>query len=143
MRLYGELSNMLNIKNYSLLLDISPEFSLFDLKYMISFNYFVEFDNIALFDERSSTNLDITFIGEIKEEQRYEVKIRFGKVENLELFAGGGVIQLSGFEILDFRDRSWENIKFQVRDFENRDIDFYCNNIEILEVKESNFTDVT
>lgn len=132
---------MLNIKNDSLLLDVSPEFSLFDLKYMIHFNYFVEFDNIALFDERNDTNLDITFIAEVKEEQKYEVKIRFCKVENLELFAGGGVIQLSGFEILDFRDRSWETIKFQVRDFENENIDFYCNNIEILEVKESNFTD--
>ncbi|RAS80754.1 hypothetical protein A4U60_14340 [Priestia endophytica] len=67
--------------------------------------------------------------------------MNFYGVENFELFANGGAIQLSILEIIDIRDRSWENIKFQVRDRENEDIDFYCNSIKILDVKESEIID--
>ncbi|MFP5109532.1 hypothetical protein ACSU6B_22675 [Neobacillus sp. C211] len=132
---------MLKIENMNLLTDISPEFSFLDLEYITDIRYFIEFDNIALFDERNRTNVDMTFIYDPKEAQRFEVKIRFNRVENFEMIAGGTVIQLSGLEVVDFRDKSWENIKFQVRGFENRDIDFYCNNIEILEVNESQLID--
>lgn len=63
--------------------------------------------------------------------------MNFYSVGNFKLYASGGALQLSILEIIDLRDRSWENIRFQVRDVENQDIDFYCNSIEVLGAKES------
>lgn len=133
---------MLNIKNFHLLNNLSPEFSFLDMKYIIEVRYFIEYSNSFLFDEENQTNLHIIFLLQSKgAHDFYEISMNFYGVENFELFANGGAIQLSILQILDLRDRSWENIRFQVRDVENRDIDFYCNSIEVLDVKESPIID--
>ncbi|AWD67326.1 MULTISPECIES: hypothetical protein [Priestia] len=133
---------MLNIKNFHLLNNLSPEFSFLDMKYIIEVRYFIEYSNSFLFDEENQTNLHIIFLLQPKgAHDFYEISMNFYGVENFELFANGGAIQLSILQILDLRDRSWENIRFQVRDVENRDIDFYCNSIEVLDVKESPIID--
>ncbi|MED3855193.1 hypothetical protein P4607_28070 [Priestia megaterium] len=128
---------MLNIKNFHLLNNLSPEFSFLDMKYIIEVKYFIEYSNNFLFDEENKTNLHITFLLKPKDSYGfYEVEMNFYKVESFKLFASGAV-QLSILQITDLRDRSWENIRFQVRDVENQDIDFYCNSIEVLSIKES------
>ncbi|MFP7486255.1 hypothetical protein SFC65_19015 [Priestia filamentosa] len=108
------------------------------MKYIVEMKYFIEYYDRSLLDEKNKTNLQIIFLVQPNGiTQFYEVSINFYGVENVELFANGGPIQLSTFQIIDIRDRSWENIKFQVRDIGSEDIDFYCNSIEVLEVKES------
>ncbi|WP_427125011.1 hypothetical protein ACQCPP_31015 (plasmid) [Priestia megaterium] len=132
---------MLNIKNFQLLNNILPEFSFLDMKYIIEVKYFIEYSNDFLFDEENKTNLHITFLAKPKDSYDfYEVEMKFLKVENLKLFASGA-IQLSMLQITDLRDRNWENIKFQVRDVEDQDIDFYCNSIEVLSIKPSQIID--
>ncbi|MGX4608016.1 hypothetical protein [Priestia sp. JNUCC 25] len=132
---------MLNIKNFHLLNNLSPEFSFLDMKYIIEVKYFIEYSNNFLFDEENKTNLHITFLLKPKASyDLYEVEMNFYKVESFKLSASGAV-QLSILQITDLRDRSWENIKFQVRDVENQDIDFYCNSIEVLSIKESQIID--
>ncbi|MED4060931.1 hypothetical protein [Priestia megaterium] len=133
---------MLNIKNFHLLNSLSPEFSLLDMKYITEIRYFIEYSNNFLFDEENKTNLHVIFLLQPKGNHNfYEVSMNFYGVENFKLFANGGAIQLSILQIIDISDRSWENIRFQVRDVENEDIDFYCNSIEILNVKESQIID--
>jgi len=132
---------VLNIKNFHLLNNLSPEFSFLDMKYIIEVKYFIEYSNNFLFDEENKTNLHITFLLKPKDSyDLYEVEMNFYKVESFKLSASGAV-QLSILQITDLRDRSWENIKFQVRDVGNQDIDFYCNNIEVLSIKESQIID--
>ncbi|PET69596.1 hypothetical protein CN533_22465 [Priestia megaterium] len=112
------------------------------MKYIIEVRYFIEYSNSFLFDEENQTNLHIIFLLQPKgAHDFYEISMNFYGVENFELFANGGAIQLSILQILDLRDRSWENIRFQIRDLENEDIDFYCNSIEVLNVKESQIID--
>ncbi|MGG0309107.1 hypothetical protein ABEY43_28725 [Priestia megaterium] len=132
---------MLNIKNFHLLNNLSPEFSFLDMKYIVEVKYFIEYSNNFLFDEENKTNLHITFLLKPKDSYDfYEVEMNFYKVESFKLSASGA-LQLSILQITDLRDRSWENIKFQVRDVENQDIDFYCNSIEVLSIKESQIID--
>ncbi|MEJ9314530.1 hypothetical protein P4655_24580 [Priestia megaterium] len=133
---------MLNIKNFHLLNGLSPEFSFLDMKYITEIRYFIEYSKSFLFDEKNKTNLHVIFLLQPKGTHNfYEVSTIFYGVENFELFANGGAIQLSILEIINISDRSWENVRFQVRDVENEDIDFYCNSIEILNVKESQIVD--
>ncbi|MFF2444484.1 hypothetical protein [Priestia megaterium] len=132
---------MLNIKNFHLLNNLSPEFSFLDMKYIVEVKYFIEYSNNFLFDEENKTNLHITFLLKPKDSYDfYEVEMNFYKVESFKLSASGA-LQLSILQITDLCDRSWENIKFQVRDVENQDIDFYCNSIEVLSIKESQIID--
>ena len=132
---------MLNIKNFYLLNSLSPEFSFLDMKYIIKVNYSIEYSNYLLFDEEYKTNLHITFLLKLKDfYEFYEVEMKFCRVESFKLFASGA-IQLSMLQITDLRDRNWENIKFQVRDVEDQDIDFYCNSIEVLSIKPSQIID--
>ncbi|WP_413512058.1 hypothetical protein [Myroides odoratus] len=45
-----------------------------------------------------------------------------------------GLPFISGFDILDLSGNRWENINFQIEDYENDRIAFYCAGIEILNV---------
>ncbi|UYP05958.1 hypothetical protein [Priestia megaterium] len=133
---------MLKIKNFHLLTSLSPDFSFLDMKYIIEVRYFTEYRNSLLFDEQNKTNLHIVFLLKTKGAHTFhEVSMNFYSVGNFKLYASGGALQLSTLEIIDLRDRSWENIRFQVHDVENQDIDFYCNSIEVLGVKESPIID--
>ncbi|AKP76783.1 hypothetical protein M3592_27185 [Priestia aryabhattai] len=133
---------MLKIKNFHLLTSLSPDFSFLDMKYIIEVRYFTEYRNSLLFDEENKTNLHIVFLLKTKGAHTFhEVSMNFYSVGNFKLYASGGALQLSILEIIDLRDRSWENIRFQVHDVENQDIDFYCNSIEVLGVKESPIID--
>lgn len=40
--------------------------------------------------------------------------------------------QITGFDI---SDRGWENVKFQIEDYEQGEIGFVCNSVEILSVE--------
>ncbi|MEK5491234.1 hypothetical protein MKZ24_11125 [Paenibacillus sp. FSL R7-0297] len=114
------------------------DFTVNDLKLITDFRYWVEVDTVQLFDEYNIPMLLINFILLSKGDKRtYKVTIHFKKVGSLQLAAGGAVIQLSLFEILNISDRGWESVKYLVRDFENEDrFNFYCNDIEVIAIEE-------
>lgn len=43
--------------------------------------------------------------------------------------------QISGFEITDISDLGWEQLRFEISDYEDNQIRFYCKTIEILDVE--------
>ena len=69
---------MLNIKNFHLLNNLSPEFSFLDMKYIIEVRYFIEYSNSFLFDEENQTNLHIIFLLQPKgAHDFYEISMNF------------------------------------------------------------------
>jgi len=67
-----------------------------------------------------------------------EILLSFYDVSNLNLkFEGKFIPQLTGFDIVDISDQGWERINFQIMDYENGIIDFYCRKIEVKSVRQS------
>jgi hypothetical protein len=60
--------------------------------------------------------------------------LRFEDVRHLEIPGWSGSIQITGFDIIDIRDRGWENLKWEVKDYENAKIQFYAASAEIVSV---------
>lgn len=129
---------MLDIKNFDLIANKVCDFRFGDLKYILDIKFSIEIDTVSIFDVHNQSTLDITFILIPKDNvKKYKVTIRFEKIGSLQLHAGGTVIQLSVFEIMDIKDRGWDSIKYLVRDFENEDeFKFYCLEIEVIAIEE-------
>lgn len=67
----------------------------------------------------------------------YRVHLLFTGVKNLCISDfGTGPKQILGFDIIDVSDREWEDVKFEIEDYENDQIGFLCNAVEILLVEE-------
>ncbi|CAJ1315049.1 hypothetical protein PTI45_03447 [Paenibacillus nuruki] len=82
--------------------------------------------------------LDITFL--IKENGKtYELLIRFFNVEALRFQSGGTLTQISGFNIKDLTENGYYPMKYEVEDYENGIIHFYCDDIEFLSLTESEY----
>jgi len=63
------------------------------------------------------------------------LRLRFTKVSNLKLGElGSGHIQIIGLNIIDISDRQWESFRFEVEDYEDQRIHFFCWNAEVLDV---------
>lgn len=109
-----------------------------DLKFITDYRYWVELDTVQLFDEYNTPMLLINFVLIPKGGKPiYKVSIQFQKVGKFQISAGGMVIQLSSFEILNISDRGWDSVKYLVRDIENEErFKFYCNDIEVVAIEE-------
>lgn len=69
-------------------------------------------------------------------EDFFEVSVVFKGISNLKLnFEGMIPHQILGFDILDISDNAFENINFQIEDYENGTISFVCEEIEITGIK--------
>lgn len=67
-----------------------------------------------------------------------EVLLSFYDVSNLNVkFEGRSIPQLMGFDITDISSNGWEDINFQIEDYENNNISFYCKKIEAISIKQS------
>lgn len=96
--------------------------------------------------EWSNNNLVIIFYCQLRSDFNewpdmskdfFEVKINFSKVSSLKLdFSSAGLHQVSGFDILDASDKGLEKINFQIEDYENDSIYFFCEEVEITEVSD-------
>jgi hypothetical protein len=65
----------------------------------------------------------------------FEISLTFSKVSNLRLqFNSMGLQQVTGFDIVDVSRNGLEKINFQIEDYENGIIAFYCEDIEVNEV---------
>ncbi len=65
----------------------------------------------------------------------YPVSLAFSGVRNLSLEDfGGGRVQIMGFDISSVADRGWENVNFEVSDYEDGKLFFYCVSVRVLKV---------
>jgi hypothetical protein len=62
----------------------------------------------------------------------FEITIWFKSVSNFKIqFTEIGMQPIAGFDIIDISGNSWEGVNFQIEDYENGRISFYCREIEI------------
>ncbi len=90
--------------------------------------------------DSSKSNLVIHFICQTRKDivswpndklPFYNTKILFSGVRALNIkFAGSGRIQVMGFVIDDVSRKGWESINYEVQDYENGVICFYCKTYE-------------
>ena len=95
---------------------------------------------------------EINFIRETDPEQYYKVKVKlssearsenysitiqFIDVRNLRIkFEEGMMPQIMGLEIGDVREKGWEKIFWEVRDYESDVINFFCREIHLIDIQE-------
>lgn len=61
------------------------------------------------------------------------MRIEFDGVSRLRLKSTGpGPIQIAGFDIVDISDRRWESLRFEVGDYEDARISFYCRTFRVV-----------
>ncbi|WP_460185706.1 hypothetical protein [Thermopirellula anaerolimosa] len=66
---------------------------------------------------------------------RFKVDLRFADVSDLSIKQfGDGDTQITGFDIADLSDRGWDRVKYEVQDYENSRIHFFCADIEVMDV---------
>lgn len=109
------------------------DFSLRKINYIVGF--YLSFHNESLLD--GSSSLDIDFIIE-DESKQYLARFRFYNPESVTLRSGGPYHQIS-IEIKDIKDRGWEGKKFEIDDYEEGRLHFYCSEIEVMSVNETNY----
>jgi len=84
---------------------------------------------IARSDVEISNNIELTLSSEATEET---LSFRFHRVTDLRLDnRNRGLLRIVGLSIANMRQDGWENVKWQVTDFENDVISFYCSEIDI------------
>ena len=118
------------IKNSSLITDKINDFSLQNIEFIDRF--YLNFQN-GIFG--ANCFLDIDFIIKDKEKQ-YTACFRFYRPSCIN-FESGGIYQQLSIDIYDIRDRGWENKKYEVVDFEDDSLRFYCTDIEITSLRET------
>jgi hypothetical protein len=65
-----------------------------------------------------------------------EATFEFKNVNNIKLnFIGKGLHFVSGFDIVNASDHGLENINFYIEDYEDGSIEFSCEDIEIISLK--------
>ena len=70
------------------------------------------------------------------DEPMYRVTLLFDGVQGLVLKDFGSAdVQIMGFDIRSLADRGWEGLSFEIEDYEDDRIRFYCDRVQILEVE--------
>ncbi|PSL41775.1 hypothetical protein B0H99_10118 [Planomicrobium soli] len=119
------------MKNSELLSKYLKDFSYANIKCLTNFNLSFLKD----FDIYSSL-LDIDFLVE-SEDGPFLVQLRFRDPQNIR-FESLGYFQPVDLVIVDLSRKGWENIKYEVEDFENNTLGFYCSEIEVISVTKTN-----
>ncbi len=120
------------IKNIENIHPTVLDFSIKRLECIASVHLYVNKDKY--FDDISTA--DILFL--IKEKEvTYELMIRFVNVEAFHFETGGGLTYISGFNVRDLTQNSYHPMKYQIEDYENGVLHFYCADIEFVSMRES------
>lgn len=124
---------MKNINNISKLIEVSKSWKPSDLAFITRLEW-------------SFNNLVIEFLGQERNpnlqwpdflNKFYAVEVRFDGIRNLKLEIEGDIRhQISGFDITNISGNGLENVNFHINDYENDSIDFYCDNVTIINVLE-------
>ncbi len=120
------------IKNFELITDKVQNFSFTNIKGISKF----DLSFLKEFDVNTSI-LDIDFVLE-GNDNRHLAKFRFHNPQNIKFESSGFYHQIS-LKISDITERSWENKKFEVEDYEENTLRFYCSEVEIIDVLETNY----
>ena len=68
-----------------------------------------------------------------KDEGKYRIKLRFEHISNLKISNfGGNEVLFEGFDLIDISNDQWEDVNFQVMDYEDDTINFYCKSVTML-----------
>jgi hypothetical protein len=118
------------IKNISLITNQIKNFSLKNIECVAGF--VLNFQNGSF---ESQCLLDIDFMMK-DQDKHYIACFRFHNPNRIKFESAGIYHQLS-IEIHDIADRGWENKKFEVIDYEEDTLHFYCSDIEILSIRET------
>ena len=118
------------IKNLSLITDEINNFSLQNIEYIDGF--YLNFQNRFL---ENHCVLDIDFVVKDNEKQ-YIASFRFHNPTSID-FESGGICHQMAIEIYDIRDRGWENRKYEVIDYEDDTLHFYCTDVEIISLRDT------
>ncbi|WP_040207383.1 hypothetical protein [Neobacillus jeddahensis] len=120
------------IKNMSLITDKINDFSFQNIEFIDKF--FLNFQNRSFEDH---CFLDIDFL--IKDhDKQYIAGFRFHNPNSIDFESGGIYHQLS-IGIYDISDRGWENKKYEVIDYEDDTLHFYCTDIEVISLSETHY----
>jgi hypothetical protein len=118
------------IKNISLITDEIKDFSLQNIESIVGF--VLNFQNRSFKD---SCVLDIDFL--IKDKgTEYIACFRFHNPNTIK-FESGGIFHQLSLEMFDISDRGWDNKKFEVIDYEEDTLHFYCTEIEVISVRDA------
>lgn len=128
---YG-INNYGDIYGMEKILNINPQFSWNDVKYIEKMDYYIDLDEYA----EQVSNLKILFLIELPDKPIHRLLVKFNAINNLNINnIGGKYNQIMGFEIVDQLTAGWEHEqRYVVRDYENETIEFYCKSIEIVSV---------
>ena len=114
----------------SLITDEVSNFSLQNIEYIDGFH--LHFQNRFL---ENRCLLDIDFV--IKDnEKQYIACFRFHNPTSID-FESGGIYHQMSIEIYDIRDRGWGNKKYEVIDCEDDTLHFYCTDVEIISLRDT------
>ena len=128
---YG-INNHEDIYGIEKVLNINPQFSWNDVKYIERMDYYIDLDEYG----EQVSNLKILFLIELPDKAIHKLLVKFNVIHNLNINnIGGKYNQIMGFEIVDQLTAGWEyEQRYVVRDYENETIKFYCKSIEIVSV---------
>jgi len=120
------------IRNIEKIEPIIGNFIIRQLEWLSNVHFYIVqdkyFENISV--------MDITFLMK-KSSITYELVIRFSNIESFKFESGGGLTQISGFNIRDLKNHGYHPMKYFIEDYEDGVINFYCNDIEFVSLKES------
>ncbi|MBM7662811.1 hypothetical protein JOC85_003622 [Bacillus mesophilus] len=121
------------IKNVELIIKEIQDFSLINIKLITCFSvsFYKEF-------EENKSLLEIDFVIEAEDGNKFLANFHFHNPENIRFESGGPYHQIS-IKIEDIKDKGWENKRYEVIDYEGDTIHFYCSEIEVMSIKETNY----
>jgi hypothetical protein len=103
-----------------------------------------EFDEFCLIERMSFQVVESTDrpVQELELQMRTDrrdpaarIRLRFLGVQKFKIDDWpGGEVQVTGFEIFDISDRQLEGLYWQIRDYEEDAISFFCREVEIMSV---------
>ncbi len=120
------------VKSLRLITEKVRDFSFADIKCITNFNlsFLKEFNNY-----NSVLNIDFIIEGN---DNSYLVKFRFHNPQSI-IFESGGLYHQVSLNIRDITERGWENIKYEVEDYEENNLRFFCSDVEVISISDTSY----
>lgn len=108
----------------------------------VSFTPFSKVVSLVFFEDCQNSDLDYSVILELESDLRndnYRMKMKFEGVRELKVLNfGNRPTQITGLSIDDISSRQLQGLRYEVTDYENGVIRFFCRTAEILTVEKCN-----
>ncbi|WP_138420851.1 hypothetical protein [Aquibacillus sediminis] len=121
------------IKNVELITNEVQDFSLIKIKLITSF-YVSFYKEVG----ENKSLLEIDFVIDDDNGNKFIANFHFHNPENIRFESGGPYHQIS-IDIQDIKDKGWENKRYEVTDYEEDTLHFYCSDIEVISIKETDY----